>query len=147
MWDKLPVKGQMEVPSLEDLPSAAAWVLAQAGDSRIFLFEGAMGAGKTTFIKVICQALGVQDHVSSPTFSLVNEYEDGKGQPVYHFDFYRISAEREAFEIGTLEYFDSGHFCLIEWPSKIMNLLPDRYLVVNIEEQSGGTRLLTLKSN
>jgi tRNA threonylcarbamoyladenosine biosynthesis protein TsaE len=141
------VLGQKEVFSVADLPEAATWLLARKGDLRIILFKGGMGAGKTTFIKEICKALGVQDHVSSPTFALVNEYEDGQGRPVFHFDFYRIDDQKEALGIGVLEYFESGHLCLIEWPSKIQDLLPDAFLLVEIEERSEGARTITLKCN
>ncbi len=141
------VLAQKEVFSVEALPEAASWFLAYLGNFRIILFEGEMGAGKTTFIKEICHALAVRDHVSSPTFALVNEYEDGRGRPVLHFDFYRISDEKEALAIGVLEYFESGHLCLIEWPSKIRHLLPDEYLLVQIEEGDEGARIITLKCN
>jgi tRNA threonylcarbamoyladenosine biosynthesis protein TsaE len=147
MPPKPEILGQKKVFSVEELPEAAAWLLARRGDLRIILFEGSMGAGKTTFIKEICRALGVQDHVSSPTFALVNEYEDGQGRPVFHFDFYRIDDPKEALGIGVLEYFESGHLCLIEWPSKIGDLLPDEYLVVEIEEGTDGARTITLKCN
>lgn len=136
---------RIEVASLADLPAAAIRLLSIAEDYRIILFEGGMGAGKTTFIKEICAALGVQENVSSPTFALVNEYEGEKGHLVYHFDFYRIHDEKEALAIGALEYFDSGHWCLIEWPSKIRNLLPERYLVVDLAEGDGEARTITLK--
>lgn len=147
MSPKQEVLGQKEVFSVEELPKAAAWLLALRGDLRIILFEGGMGAGKTTFIKEICKTLGVQDQVSSPTFALVNEYEDGQGRPVFHFDFYRINDPKEALGIGVLEYFESGHLCLIEWPSKIQDLLPDDYLLVELEEVSDGARTITLKCN
>ena len=147
MQSDLEEVGQLEGVSLAGLPSAAAWVIQNTGSRRIILFEGGMGAGKTTFIKEICAALGVRENVSSPTFALVNEYEDGQGQPIYHFDFYRISEEREALALGALEYFDSGHLCLIEWPSKIEKLWPDQYVLVELEEKAGGKRTITLKRN
>lgn len=138
----------LEVASLDQLPEAAAALLAfLAGNPTIstILFEGEMGAGKTTFIKAICHELGVTDYVSSPTFSIVNEYLTGSGQPVYHFDFYRINDEQEALNIGVFDYFDSGNLCLIEWPTKIPNLLPDHYLLVTIAGQANGQRKITLK--
>ena len=92
-----------------------------------------MAAGKTTFIKAICAQKGVREPVSSPTFSLVNEYEGEKGELIYHFDFYRIENEAEALDMGVLEYFGSGHLCLIEWPSKVAGLLPDEGVEVSIE--------------
>jgi tRNA threonylcarbamoyladenosine biosynthesis protein TsaE len=92
-----------------------------------------MGAGKTTFIRSICSELGVKENVTSPTFSIVNEYRDSYGKPVYHFDFYRIEKEQEAVDIGCEEYFYSGALCLIEWPEKILNLLPHELVKITIE--------------
>src|SRR5688500_881220 len=97
---------QVAVASLEDMPKAAEHLVKNYSDGAVFLFEGEMGAGKTTFIKAICQALGVTDAVSSPTFSLVNEYRTARNKPVYHFDFYRIKGEEEALDIGFLEYLE-----------------------------------------
>src|SRR5688572_16993670 len=114
-----------KMTSLDDLPAAAAMLLDAASEEPVILFEGPMGAGKTTLIKEFCRQMGVQENVSSPTFALVNEYETEIGKLIYHFDFYRISDEREALNIGALEYFDSGNICLIEWPSLIPNLLPE----------------------
>src|SRR6185436_9598659 len=96
---------QMKVHSVGELPAAAKELLSLCGDKRVIAFYGAMGAGKTTFIKAICEALGVTENVTSPTFALVNEYRDGKGEPVFHFDFYRIKDEKEAIDIGVDEYF------------------------------------------
>ncbi len=107
-------------------------LLKQARQKSVILFEGPMGAGKTTLIKEVCRQLGVKENVSSPTFALANEYEASEGKLIYHFDFYRIKDEREALNIGALEYFDSGKMCLIEWPSMILNLLPQHYLLVNL---------------
>lgn len=114
-----------------DLDEAAGKLLSFAGEEKIFVFEGDMGAGKTTFIKSVAKAMGVEDLVSSPTFSIVNEY-DASGAPVYHFDFYRINDLREAYDIGYEEYFYSGNFCLIEWPQKISALLPESYIKTEI---------------
>jgi tRNA threonylcarbamoyladenosine biosynthesis protein TsaE len=139
----------LEAKSLEELPAAAAafrTFLAQNHSVSVVIFEGEMGAGKTTFIKAICRELGVTDAVSSPTFSIVNEYETTSGKRLYHFDFYRIEEEQEALDIGTLEYFDSGNLCLIEWPSKVPNLLPEHYLTVNITASPSGQRTITLKT-
>ena len=108
-------------------------LIEMAEQEPIILFEGPMGAGKTTLIKEVCRQLGVKENVSSPTFALVNEYEAAEGKLIYHFDFYRINDEREALNIGALEYFDSGRMCLIEWPSMIPNLLPEHYLLVNLQ--------------
>ncbi len=100
--------------------------------SNIFAFYGSMGAGKTTFITAVCRALGVQDTVNSPTFTIVNEYRAAKGFPIYHFDFYRINKPEEAYEIGIDEYFSSEGLCLIEWPQKISELLPQEIINVSI---------------
>jgi len=118
--------------SLEDLPAAASWLLQQANDKRVFIFKAAMGAGKTSFIKVICEQLGVEDATSSPTFSIVNEYSSAHG-PVYHFDFYRLKDEQEAYDLGYEEYFYSGDYCFIEWPEKIPNLIPEDAIEVSIQ--------------
>ena len=103
------------------------------GENRVFAFYGKMGAGKTTFIKAICEAMGVKDVVASPTFAIVNEYADAEGQPVYHFDFYRIKNLREAYDIGCEEYFYSGYPCFIEWPEMVEELLPEDVVSVRIE--------------
>ncbi|MER2996970.1 tRNA (adenosine(37)-N6)-threonylcarbamoyltransferase complex ATPase subunit type 1 TsaE [Pontibacter populi] len=126
-------KALFKMNSLDDLPTAAAMLLEAASEEPVILFEGPMGAGKTTLIKEFCRQMGVQENVSSPTFALVNEYETEIGKLIYHFDFYRISDEREALNIGALEYFDSGNICLIEWPSLIPNLLPEHYLLVTLQ--------------
>jgi len=109
--------------------------------SNIILIYGEMGAGKTTFVKALCRALGVIDEVSSPTFALINEYQTTLGQPVYHFDFYRINDQDEALDIGIDEFFDSGHLCLIEWPERITNLLPAQTETILIE-MAGEQRVL-----
>ena len=109
----------------------------------MFAFHGEMGAGKTTFIKTICAALGVEDATSSPTFALVNEYRSGKGEPVYHFDFYRIRSEAEALDMGFEEYVFSGYYCFIEWPEKIPNLLPPGTVQVRISEAENGSRIIS----
>lgn len=101
-------------------------------EEKVILFYGEMGAGKTTTIKAICKALGVEEEVSSPTFSLVNEYVTNKGETVFHFDMYRIDSEDEVYDMGYEEYFYSGNICLVEWPEKIPNLLPEKYGEVNI---------------
>ncbi len=120
---------------LAQLPEVANWLLEQSR-FRILLLEGDMGAGKTTLIKEICRQLGVEDEVSSPTFSLVNEYESADG-PVYHFDFYRLEEEEEAYDFGVEEYLDSGHWCLLEWPEKIRNLIPSQSALIRISVENG----------
>ncbi|MBQ6957335.1 MAG: tRNA (adenosine(37)-N6)-threonylcarbamoyltransferase complex ATPase subunit type 1 TsaE [Bacteroidales bacterium] len=126
----------------QDLPRAARAFLSHIGDHRILAFYGSMGAGKTTFITALCEALGVRDIVNSPTFTLVNEYRDAAGEPVYHFDFYRINRLSEALDIGLYEYLDSGAFCLIEWPEMIEELLPEETLKVQILVEDADTRTL-----
>ncbi|NTE05306.1 tRNA (adenosine(37)-N6)-threonylcarbamoyltransferase complex ATPase subunit type 1 TsaE [Agrobacterium tumefaciens] len=122
---------EIAVNNLSDLPSVAAQLLAFAGEDKIFIFDGDMGAGKTTFIKTFCQVLGVLDVVSSPTYSIVNEYESADGA-VYHFDFYRIKDIQEAYDLGYEEYFYSGRICLIEWPERVAELLPDHLIKIEI---------------
>lgn len=113
-------------------------------ESNIFAFYGEMGAGKTTFITALCKVLGVTDTVNSPTFTIVNEYKSGKGFPVYHFDFYRINKVQEAYDIGIDEYFGGDGLCLIEWPEKIKEILPEGYIKVNITENEDGGRILMI---
>ena len=125
-----------------DLARAARTFLAHKGPSSVVAFYGAMGAGKTTFITALCRALGVRDDVTSPTFTLVNEYRDGAGESVYHFDFYRINRLSEALDIGLFEYFDSGALCLVEWPEMIEELLPEDALRVQILVEDADTRTL-----
>ncbi len=106
--------------------------MAASIEEKVILFYGEMGAGKTTTIKAICKALGVEEEVSSPTFSLVNEYLTKSGETVFHFDMYRIDSEDEVYDMGYEEYFYSGNICLVEWPEKIPNLLPDKYGEVHL---------------
>jgi tRNA threonylcarbamoyladenosine biosynthesis protein TsaE len=135
------------VDSLADLEKAAREVLDFAKGENILLFQGEMAAGKTTLIKEICRQAGVTEAVSSPTYSLVNEYESPQAGTIYHFDFYRIQAEVEALDIGVTEYLDSGCLCLIEWPENIAGLLPDKFVEVIIDKGIGEARAITLKRN
>ncbi len=130
--------------SLSNINEAAAEFLRELGDKRIVAFYGSMGAGKTTFIKAICDVLGVTDTVNSPTFAIVNEYLAASGDSVYHFDFYRIKKIEEAYDFGYEDYFYSGNLCLIEWPELIEELLPEDTVRVKIEEIEGGERELTI---
>ena len=118
--------------TLEDLKGIAKWIIKSADNIKVWIFEGEMGAGKTTFIKAICEALGVERGIQSPTFGLVNEYTTNGKAIIYHFDFYRIIHQSEVMDIGFEEYLDSGNYCFIEWPTKIPDLLPDTYLKVEI---------------
>ncbi len=129
--------------TLDELPRAARSLLEFSDKHKVLAFFGQMGAGKTTFIKEICRELSVTQNVSSPTFSLVNEYISGNGSPVYHFDFYRIKSEAEAMDIGCEEYFYSGHFCLAEWPEKVINLLPKERVRILIETGENEQRQIT----
>jgi tRNA threonylcarbamoyladenosine biosynthesis protein TsaE len=120
------------INNLSELSSAAKQLLELCKDKKIFAFSGQMGAGKTTFIKAVCENLGVADTISSPTFSLVNEYLSSKGEKIYHFDFYRINDINEAYDMGFEEYVYSKAYCFIEWPEKIDGLLPNDCVKVNI---------------
>jgi tRNA threonylcarbamoyladenosine biosynthesis protein TsaE len=122
---------QFNEVSLDELAYVAAELVQAIGLTKVILLHGDMGAGKTTFVKFFCKALGVMDATASPTFSIVNEYKTKSGDTVYHFDFYRIK-ESEAYDIGVEEYFDSGSYCLVEWPEKIPSMLPLRYAEVFI---------------
>ena len=129
--------------SLDKIDTAVAHFF-DSKTNKVVLFNGLMGAGKTTFIKAICKNLGVEDMTSSPTFSLVNEYETSEGQRVYHFDLYRINSEIEALDMGIDDYLYSGNWCFIEWPEKIPNLLPENVSIVNIRETATGERALEI---
>ena len=133
------------VSSLSELTTVAQTLLDFAGNQKIFLFYGHMGAGKTTFIKALCEQLGVKEAVTSPTFSIVNEYA-GNSNKVYHFDFYRLKNQDEALDMGYEEYFYSGNYCLIEWPEKIADLLPEHYIKVSIQLNEQQSRLFTFES-
>ena len=131
--------------SEKDLPTIAIQLLENIS-SKIWLFYGDMGSGKTTLIKQIIKQLGVDDVVSSPTFSLVNEYSSRKGETLYHFDFYRIKNEIEALDIGIDDYFYADNYCFIEWPEKIENLLPLNAVAIYITVNADGSRNLTFKT-
>ncbi|QDW27400.1 tRNA (adenosine(37)-N6)-threonylcarbamoyltransferase complex ATPase subunit type 1 TsaE [Pedobacter sp. KBS0701] len=133
----------IEVNSLAELPVVAQQLSDFAGSEKVFIFEGDMGAGKTTFIKNFCKHLGIEDVVSSPTYSIVNEYESPDG-PVFHFDFYRIKDIREAYDLGYEEYFYGSGICLIEWPERVEELLPENYIKVEINVLAEDRRLFKL---
>ena len=133
---------RVEIDSIGALPEVARKLIETFPDDRFFAFFGKMGVGKTTLIKEICAALGVRENVCSPTFAIVNEYSTEEGEPVYHFDFYRMKSVAEAYDIGYEEYFYSGCYCFTEWTEKVEELLPERYVRVDIEERDG-KRILT----
>lgn len=131
--------------SVNDLATISKSLISEMGDNRIFAFEGKMGAGKTTLIKSVCEALGVEDVVSSPTFSLVNVYNGKGGNNIYHFDFYRIKKLEEVFDIGYEEYFYSGEYCLIEWPEMVKPIMPESYVLVSIDVDNDENRIISYK--
>ncbi|MCV9928810.1 tRNA (adenosine(37)-N6)-threonylcarbamoyltransferase complex ATPase subunit type 1 TsaE [Flavobacterium sp. LS1R49] len=134
----------MEVTfSLDQIQEVAQQILAQ-NPNKIILFNGEMGAGKTTLIKQLCKDLGIEDATSSPTFSLVNEYQTNDNQIVYHFDFYRLNHETEALDMGVDDYLYSGNWCFIEWSEKIPSLIPEQHSIITIELLPDGKRLLKL---
>jgi len=135
---------QLTATSLYQLPSIATEIIKFAGNNRIFLFYGDMGAGKTTLIKSLCEGLGVTEAVTSPTFSIVNEYI-GANKKIYHFDFYRLKNQTEALDMGYEEYFYSDAYCFIEWPEKIPGLLPDHYVSIEIKALADNLREITIE--
>jgi tRNA threonylcarbamoyladenosine biosynthesis protein TsaE len=134
----------LKIKSLETIHETAQDFIEQLANRKVFAFNGNMGAGKTTFIKAICEMLGVSQTVNSPTFSIVNEYETENGRIIYHFDCYRIDKLQEAIEIGVEEYLYSGNLCFIEWAENIASLLPDDLINVEIDEQDDGTRIVRI---
>lgn len=132
----------IQAKSINELSRAAKSLLEEFPSNRIFLFSGQMGAGKTTFIHKICEQLGVEEHTSSPTFSIVNEYASKNGI-IYHFDFYRLKSESEALDIGYEDYFYSGNYCFVEWPEKISSLLPDDIVEVTIHISEDKSRIIS----
>ena len=135
---------EIQIQSIEHIRDAARQFVSQIGNRSVFAFYGTMGAGKTTFIKAICEELGVTDVITSPTFAIVNEYSNDK--TIYHFDFYRIKRIEEVYDMGYEDYFYSGGLCFIEWPELIEELLPDDAVRVTITEQPDGSRLVALSS-
>ena len=132
---------KITITSLDNIQEAAQEFLNNLGDNKIFAFYGKMGAGKTTFIKAICEALDVDDVITSPTFAIVNEYTSNKlGEPIYHFDFYRIKKLDEVYDMGYEDYFYSANLCFLEWPELIEDLLPEDAVKVTITANEDGTR-------
>ena len=131
------------INNLDNIREAAREFISRMGDTTVFAFRGKMGVGKTTFIKAICEELGVEDVINSPTFAIVNEYRSATEELIYHFDFYRINKPEEAYDFGYEDYFYSGALCFIEWPEKIEDLLPGDWANIIITENEDGSRSVT----
>lgn len=134
---------QIKIDSLDHIREAAKTFIDNMTEAKVYAFYGKMGAGKTTFIKAICEESGVTDVITSPTFAIVNEYKsDTTGQTIYHFDFYRIKKLEEVYDMGYEDYFYSGNLCFLEWPELIEEILPENAVKVTISEQEDGSRLV-----
>ena len=134
---------EIKIQDIEHIREAAREFIEHIGERRVFAFYGKMGAGKTTFVKAICEELGVEDVITSPTFAIINEYTSAKDDTIFHFDFYRIKKLEEVYDMGYEDYFYSGALCFIEWPELIEEILPDDAVRVNIIEQEDGSRTIT----
>lgn len=132
------------INSIGDYPQAAREFVELLGEERIYAFYGKMGSGKTTFIKSICEEMGVEDSINSPTFAIVNEYEDREQNIIYHFDFYRIKSLEEVYNMGYEEYFYSGAYCFMEWPELVEELLPEETVKVQVNEEANGVRTVNI---
>ncbi|MDI3505847.1 MAG: tRNA threonylcarbamoyladenosine biosynthesis protein TsaE [Bacteroidota bacterium] len=132
----------IEINDLSEIHQAARQFLAEIDNQNVFAFYGDMGAGKTTFIKAVCEELGVQEPITSPTFAIINEYRDKKGKSIYHFDFYRIKKLEEVFDFGYEDYFYSGNLCFIEWPELVESLLPENVVRLSLRQTENGARIL-----
>ena len=135
---------EINVNGLGDLPDAAEQILEALDGRNVVALYGPMGAGKTTLVREICAQLGSEDTVTSPTFALINRYDTDKGEAIFHFDFYRIERPEEAFDMGYEEYFYSDGLCLVEWPEKVEELLPDDVMKVTITPTSNTRRVITI---
>ncbi|MBQ5705360.1 MAG: tRNA (adenosine(37)-N6)-threonylcarbamoyltransferase complex ATPase subunit type 1 TsaE [Bacteroidaceae bacterium] len=138
-------KHTIEIKGLHEYEAAAQRFISLMGDRKIFAFYGKMGVGKTTFVKSLCDAMGVDDTVNSPTFAIVNEYADREGSPIYHFDFYRIKSVAELYNLGYEDYFYSDAVCFVEWPQLAEEILPEETVKVTIDEKEDGTREITIE--
>ncbi|MBR2777454.1 MAG: tRNA (adenosine(37)-N6)-threonylcarbamoyltransferase complex ATPase subunit type 1 TsaE [Prevotella sp.] len=134
---------EIRINNLDSIREAAREFISVIGEHRVFAFYGSMGAGKTTFVKAICEELGVEDVITSPTFAIINEYS-GRDGVIYHFDFYRIKKLEEVYDMGYEDYFYSGALCFIEWPELIEDVLPEDAVKVRITENADGSRSVTL---
>jgi len=135
----------LTIESLDTIHNTARQFIGLIGERTVFAFNGKMGAGKTTFIKAICEVMGVKETVNSPTFSIVNEYEAADGRIIYHFDCYRITKTQEALDLGAEDYLYSGNLCFIEWSENMAPLLPDTLVNVDIEEREDGKREIKIE--
>jgi tRNA threonylcarbamoyladenosine biosynthesis protein TsaE len=135
---------QITISSIEQIHDAAHQFIEAMGHRKLFAFYGKMGVGKTTFIKAVCEQMGVTDVINSPTFAIVNEYLDGDQRPIYHFDFYRIKKPAEVLDIGFEDYINSDACCFMEWPEMIEGFLPEDVIKVTMEEHDDGSRTVTL---
>ena len=136
---------EIRIENLEKIREAAREFVANIGEGTVFAFYGKMGAGKTTFVQAVCEELGVEDVITSPTFAIVNEYRsETSGELIYHFDFYRVKKIEEVYDMGFEDYFYSGALCFIEWPELCEEVLPEDTVKVTIEERPDGTRVLTI---
>ena len=135
----------IEIEDISRIQEAARTFIDQIGDNRIYAFYGNMGAGKTTFIKAVCEELGVKDVINSPTFAIVNEYLSRRGDVIYHFDCYRINKIVEALDMGCPDYFESGNLCFIEWPENIEEILPEESVAVHIRVDDDNRRTITIE--
>lgn len=135
---------EIKIENIENIREAAREFVANIGESTVFAFYGKMGAGKTTFIKAVCEELGVEDVITSPTFAIVNEYRsETSGELIYHFDFYRVKKIEEVYDMGFEDYFYSGALCFIEWPELCEEVLPEDTVKVTIEETPDSSRLIS----
>ncbi|MBR5326701.1 MAG: tRNA (adenosine(37)-N6)-threonylcarbamoyltransferase complex ATPase subunit type 1 TsaE [Prevotella sp.] len=134
---------EIKIKNLEHIREAARQFIAEMGDRKVFAFYGSMGVGKTTFVKAVCEELGVEDVITSPTFAIINEYHaEAQDLTIYHFDFYRIKKLEEVYDMGYEDYFYSGALCFIEWPELIEDLLPEEAVKVSITEKEDGSRAI-----
>ena len=133
---------EIKIEELSHIHSAAREFVGMMGDHKVFAFYGSMGAGKTTFIKALCEELGVTESVASPTFAIINEYKDRYGESIYHFDFYRINKLEEVYDFGYEDYLYSGSLCFIEWPELVEQVLPPGTVKISIHEANDGSRIV-----